>query len=525
MLLLSYLIAAFGFIIVLVPAVIVVQLFRLYWVCLWISSVENEMSTATSIPPVLITRDELLKKVEVGETPWTGEQECFDTVSGGIYYSMENVRELPGVNAIREDETIRVLRGDRNCEDTFFWPGVLRIRKHQDVRLRCGKIVDRANLKEWLVANVPDLVDGAFLEVENVMFDMYLDYSMVDNESATEFKSHNLRKKTFYSKAYSFVSDGNDFRARLLAVQHGLLTQAYDEVVELPLTPSDLGGNLWTLCFAVLENMRTCWLRIKLSRVFDPVQGNVFSTFWRFPHAAHEARFHHLQKPPKPENPPPPENISDLENEGEGELSRQLVDRAEERTDQIKFSEIRVTACIFRCVIMPLGWLVQQLLVCSWIAFAIYAFLFPLMSFAFSVYSAVMQNDCDNVALMMRDIRSRGRLPGPHAIWNAIATLYQEDCYAPSETPLNVFRSALFILQALIFMVVSLLFIVKARYFISFALALTKCDVIEEEADKLMAKVKSLYDKHYAPSDDRVDIDEPDVFESRPSEALGETSD
>merc|ERR1712086_918409 len=97
----------------------------------------------------------------------------------------------------------------------------------------------------------------------------------------------------------------------------------------------------------------------------------------------------------------------------------------------------------------------------------------------------VKSNQCQQVSMLKFGEEDARHDITAAALWEAILALFKEDCYSEEATPLNVFRAVLFLLQCLVWMVAVLYGVLRARYFIQFALVITKYDLTKDPDDLL----------------------------------------
>ena len=100
--------------------------------------------------------------------------------------------------------------------------------------------------------------------------------------------------------------------------------------------------------------------------------------------------------------------------------------------------------------VIPVGWIVQSLLIFVTVFLAIYGMVFPLLSFSLACAHAIIHNRCSNVVVIQRKHPERTI----EQLWNATHALFDEECFGTNDTPLNLFRSTLFVFQLLGFVAV-----------------------------------------------------------------------
>eukprot|EP00933_Yihiella_yeosuensis_P002405 TRINITY_DN10409_c0_g1_i4.p1 TRINITY_DN10409_c0_g1~~TRINITY_DN10409_c0_g1_i4.p1 ORF type:complete len:509 (-),score=66.56 TRINITY_DN10409_c0_g1_i4:44-1438(-) len=343
-----------------------------------------------------------------------------------------------------------------------------------------AKAVTSSDLDSWLTENFIDLSDDDLLVMDTTVWDGVSD--MFESEEEKGYKEYQQNKKGFYTQAFSFVMEGSDFEARLCAVRHCLLTQYNEEVVSKPL--GRLPGGFCTFITEVIAHIPVFFNHyIRPPRIFTPVTGNMFSTF-AYPRHRH---WHYFSK------------ILELEKKGkgrQGKYARSLSDAL--------FPFLPV----FMYILMPLGWLAQQTMITCFVFFTCYGAFFPILSFSLAVMHAISANSCKEADILhMTAAGAQARATAEitkDVLLQAAASLFQEECYPEEATPLNLFRAALFVLQCMLFLAAALYGLVKARYFIRFALAITRYD-LHKDNDSLIRNIRSIYEEHYVEKDEEAE--------------------
>jgi len=324
------------------PAAIVLQSFKTFWICLWITSVETEMQQPRRGGPVLATVNETGTIIR-----GTGYNFNHDVEHKGMVSTVH----VPKIQTVSAGYCMVFLR-TADTRSIQSGPGTA-------LNIKSGEINDPYSRRAEVDSAISTWLEAKFdkhdLEREDFRFCIEIYEYGWEGQDASYFKQVWETSSAFYQNAFKYVAEQDDFWPRMAAVNHALYNQL-DYVLKEPLDISRLRGGFFTFLGAVLWNIPNMFYQIDVEGLFP--SGLLFGEFRPFFPSRHDPQNEYFYK-----------NF--------------------EKFPRLLWADKVIAFC---------GAMIQRFFLGSVTLFVAYATIFPELECVISVYKAIIKSDCNAVA-------------------------------------------------------------------------------------------------------------------------------